>query len=122
MEMKMFCFLARNEMESTKNGSIRRMWSKFDVVTKYLSESEFAIQMLPGRMQPHFIRNEATESLSSGGAVQPEERLAIMLRMLAGGSYIDQMMTWSVGRSMTFRVFLDTVRANKEHYVLRYAR
>lgn len=48
---------------------------------------------------------------SSGGAVEPEVRLAITLRMLAGGSYIHQMMTRDIGRSVTFLLFLDNIRA-----------
>ena len=67
--------------------------------------------LLLHRLMPYLLRNEKQGRCSSGGVVQPAVRPAIPLRMLAGGSYHDQMMCWRVGRSMTFEVFMDTLRA-----------
>lgn len=77
-----------------------------------------AFSIFLGRLRPYLVRNNEMASRSSGGAVQPEVRLAITLRMLAGGSYIDQMMCWGVGRSMTFRVFLDNIKVIKDGLVM----
>ena len=63
------------------------------------------------RLQKYLYRNERQAACSSGGVIPPEVRLAIKIRMLAGGSYHDQMMCWGVSPSRTFRVFLDTLRA-----------
>jgi len=108
------------DIERSRKGSVRRLRQRFLTVTQHLSEEEFktAFRMTRGtfflllsRLRPHLLRNEEMAQRSSGGVVQPEVRLAITLRMLAGGSYIDQMMCWGVGRSMTFRIFLDTIHA-----------
>eukprot|EP00171_Calliarthron_tuberculosum_P005225 IDg5225t1 len=48
---------------------------------------------------------------SSGGLVDPAARLAITLRLLARGSYLDLMMIFKVGRSTIYSVFHLTVDA-----------
>ena len=115
--------IAAGETERSKQGSIRRMRSCFAVVTQFLTDSGYknafrmsrgAFRMLLGCLYPYLLRNETMACRLSGGAIQPEVRLAITLRILAGGLYLDHMMCWGVGRSMTFRAFLETVQAIKQ--------
>ncbi len=48
---------------------------------------------------------------SSGGPVTPDVRLGVTLRLLAGGSYLDQMLTFRLGASTVFAVFKETLEA-----------
>ncbi len=45
--------------------------------------------------------------MSSGGAIQFDTRLSITLRILAGGPYIDQILSFRIG---TYAIFHETVR------------
>lgn len=54
-------------------------------------------------------------SLSSVGVIEPEVWLAITLHILGGGSYLEQMVIWSVGRSMVSQVLLNTVYTVNEN-------
>ena len=95
-------------LKSLKCLAIRRIRSKFSVVTQHLSDSEFrrgfrmtrsSFMLLLSRLNHHLVRDKYQTTRSSGGVVQPNVRLAITLRLLAGGSYHDQMICWGVGRS-----------------------
>lgn len=66
-------------------------------------------RMLLIQLRPKLLLNKKMALRSSRGAVKSEVRLPMMLRMLAGRSYLDQMMTWGVDRSINFRVFLVTI-------------
>ena len=89
-------------------------------VTKFLLDEEFqcafrmkreTFNLLLFRLRKYSYQDERQDACSSGGIILPAAQLAIKIRMLAGGSYHDQMKCWRVSRSMTFLVFLDTLRA-----------
>ena len=73
--------------------------------------SRVSFSLLLSYLRPHIFRNEQKAKCSSTGAIQPALRLGVTLRMLAGGSYLDQMMFWGIGCSMTFEVFRETMKA-----------
>ena len=113
-------FIDEHCARRNKRGSVIRIRSRFLTVTRYLDDEEFkrafrmkreTFNLLLSRLQPYLARNERQAACSSRGVITPAVRLAITIRMLAGGSYHDQMMCWGVGRSMTFRVFLETLKA-----------
>ena len=119
--------ILRNDLlrtsQNSKRPSIRRLRSNVSVATQCLADKQFrrAFRMkreifmsLVCDLQYRLQRNELQGRLSSGDVVRPDVRLAITLRLLAGGTYHDQMMTWNVGRSSTVDVFLDTLSAVRE--------
>lgn len=117
---ELFRYLLSRNLPRVRTGSIFRVRSKFTTVTENLTNEEFkcAFRMrrrtfliLLERLKPHLLRDAKQGRCSSGGVIQPAVRLAMTLRMLAGGSYHDQMMCWRVGRSVTFKVFLETLKA-----------
>ncbi len=62
-------------------------------------------------LQKSLSRNNTMARKSSRGFISPDVRLAITLRLLAGGSYFDVMITFRVGRSTCFFVFRDTLQS-----------
>ena len=100
--------------------SVLRFRSKFSSVTNSLSDFEFlgafrmsraSFSLLLSYLRPHIFRNEQKAKCSSTGAIQPAVRLGVTLRMLAGGSYLDQTVCWGIGHSMTFEEFQKTIQA-----------
>lgn len=59
-------------------------------------------------------RDDDQAKRSSGGVISPAIRLAVTLRLLSGGSYIDQMPSFKLARLAAYSVFHDTVRAIEE--------
>ena len=72
-----------------------------------------SFRLLITRLNHHLVRDEFQVTRSSGGVVQSNVRLAITLRLLAGGSNHDQMMCWGVGLSCTFKISIETLIAVK---------
>ena len=100
--------------------SIRRQRRTFLEVTKYLTGQKFlrhfrttrrGFGVLLSLVRGDIEKNEAMAALSSGGAIAADVRLAITLRMLAGASYLDCALSFSVEESTVTRVFYQTVRA-----------
>jgi hypothetical protein len=56
-------------------------------------------------------RDERKGYRSSGGVVEPAVRLGLTLRILAGATYLDMMLTFRVAKSTVFETFWDTVQA-----------
>jgi hypothetical protein len=91
--------------------------------TKYLSEVEFtrAFRMSPDCFRTLLLllrvrleRDERQGYRSSGGVVEPAVRIGLTLRILAGASYLDMMLTFRVAKSTVFNIFWDTVQAIDE--------
>ena len=55
-------------------------------------------------------RNEAIGSLRHG-AVEPEVRLAVVLRILASASHLDLMMLWGIAQPTIYQILHYTVDA-----------
>eukprot|EP00171_Calliarthron_tuberculosum_P002445 IDg2445t1 len=100
--------------------SKRRYRPSFQTITTGLNDVEFrrafrisrpSFDKLVCMLHCHLIRDAERASRSSGGAISPSLRLAITLRLLSGGSYLDQMISFHVGRSTVFAVFKETVLA-----------
>jgi hypothetical protein len=101
-------------------GSYPRVRTTFVDATKYLSEVEFtrAFRMSPdcfGKLllvlRVRLERDERQGCRSSGGIFEPAVRLGLTLRILAGASYLDMMLTFRVAKSTVFELFWDTVQA-----------
>jgi DDE superfamily endonuclease len=101
-------------------GSYPRVRTTFVNATKYLSEVEFtrAFRMSPdcfGKLlsvlRVRLERDEMQGYRSSGGVVEPAVRLGMTLRILAGASYLDMMLTFRVAKSTVFAIFWDTFQA-----------
>ncbi len=96
---------------------------RFGEVVSSLTDADFrsafrmsrdAFQKLLERVAPYLTPNGSMALRSSAGAIEPDVRLAITLRMLAGGAYLDLMLVWEISSSMVFEVFMQTIRAIKE--------
>jgi hypothetical protein len=100
-------------------GSYPRVRTTFGDATKYLSEVEFtrAFHMSPDCFGKLLLflrvlleRDERQGYRSSGGIVEPAVRLVLTLRILAGASYLDTMLTFRVAKLTVFDIFWDTVQ------------
>ena len=95
----------------------RLSWSAFR--TKKIREKSFtrtfrmdpdAFSKLCEELRPLLQKNEEMAARSTpGGAISPEVRLAISLRYLAGGSYLDLCDIYNCARSTMYEVVWDTV-------------
>lgn len=65
-------------------------------------------------LRPSLERNRTMGALRNG-AIEPEVRLAIVLRILSGASYHDMMLLWSIACSTVYVIFQETVDAILEH-------
>ena len=72
-----------------------------------------SFMLLLSRLNHHLVRDKYQATRSRGGVIQPNVRLAITLCLLAGGSYLDQIMFWGVSRSCIFKIFMETLAAVK---------
>ncbi len=97
---------------------MRRIRRPFLDVTRYLNDTQFArTYRLPRtvffeivqQLHAHLDRDEAHAVMSSGGRIEPAVRLAITLRILAGGSYLDMITNFNVGESTVYTIFHETV-------------
>ncbi len=103
-----------------RRASIRRNRLKFCLVVQYLSDDDFRRAFRLSRssfnellllLKPFLTRDEKQAACSSGGAIEPAVRLAVTLRLLAGGSYLDQMICFRLAKPTVYTVFHDTLRA-----------
>ena len=92
----------------------------FQIIVSNLSDAEFrrafrvsktSFQRLLNALSLALDRDVNQARRSSGGEVESAVRLAVTLRMLAGGSYHDQMLSFNLGRSTVFQIFHDTISA-----------
>ncbi len=95
-----------------RSASKRRRRHTFAEVTSLLSDYEFkrafrlsrsSFYKLLDLLGPLLERDEERAMRSSGGPVTPGVRLGVTLRLLAGGSYLDQMLTFRLGRRLYLR-------------------
>jgi hypothetical protein len=61
---------------------------------------------------PDLQRDAAMVLRSSGWRIDPEIRLALTLRILAGGSYLDSMMLFGISLSSCYATFYGTIESN----------
>ena len=109
-----------------RSSTIRRRTS-FEFITHHLSDDEFkrefplsrtAFTKLLFLLNPFLSRDEVQAARSSGGVVEPDVRLGITLRILAGGQYHDQLFSWKIGWSTAFSIFHETIAyVNKTLYM-----
>lgn len=109
-----------SSVPTRRSGSKRRDRQTFEKVTEHLSDMEFRRAFRMARvsfykllrlLRHHLHRDELQAARSSGGVISPSLRLAVTLRLLAGGSYLDQMLSFRVGRSTVFAIFKETIHA-----------
>ena len=107
-----------NGLFALRQVSVKRRRRSFPEVTMYLSENAFSRSFRMPRRVFYRLLDRIHESLkrdavqafrSSGGLIDPAVRLAIALRLLAGGSVHDLMMIFSVGRSTVYEILLSSV-------------
>jgi hypothetical protein len=70
-----------------------------------------AFQELLTILKQNLERDSRRAKYGSGGLVDPDIRLAILLRILAGASYIDLQLVFRIVRSTVFSVFHSTLCA-----------
>jgi hypothetical protein len=109
----------------TRPGRVRRRYElrerpTVEMVFQHFSDAEFAGALRLDRnafarlldvLRPALERNVTQGSRSSTGVIEPGVRLAIALRMLAGGSHWDLMANFRVGRTTIYQVFHETIDA-----------
>lgn len=102
----------------SRRGRKFRHRTAFEDCHKYLNENEFcrAFKMnrrsfvkLLSNLRTDLSKDEDMASNSSGGAVSPEVRLAITLRLLSGASHQDLIVLFRLGKSTIYDVFRCTV-------------
>ena len=69
-------------------------------------------------IRPDLERDGVMAARSSGGRIEPEIRLALTLRLLAGSSYLDSTVLFGVSRPFFYAVFLETVDSILGHLKL----
>ena len=98
---------------------MRRELVGFGSAVFHLSDEEFerafrlsraSFYDLLSRMQKKLLRDAKQAACSSGGVLLPSVRLGVTLRLLSGGSYIDQMVSFHIAKSTVYEVFHDTLR------------
>jgi hypothetical protein len=104
----------------SRGASIRRTRLCLSTVVRDLIESEFrrvfrmqksAFISLLEVLLPDLQRDAAMALRSSGGCIDSEIRLALTLRILAGGSYLDSMILFGISRSSCYATFHGTIES-----------
>jgi DDE superfamily endonuclease len=107
----------RNEPR-VRRASRLRVRPCLSTVVRDLSEGEFrrvfrmercTFSSLLTILLPDLLLDVSMGMRSSGGRIEPEIRLALTLRMLAGASYLDTVMLFAISRSSCYAVFHDTI-------------
>ncbi len=102
---------------------------RFGEMTSSLTDTDFrsvfrmsrdTFQKLLGHIAPYLTRNRSIALPSTAGVVEPDVRLAMTLRMLAVGFYLDLLLVLETSRSMVFQVFMETKRAIKEVLTMKF--
>ena len=103
-----------------KKEAVRRVRDTFSEVASLLNCTELklasrmarpAFIKLLGRYSSYLVRNSALVHRCSVAVMHPAIHLVLTLRILAAGSFLDQMMCWNVCRSTVYMAFTETVRA-----------
>lgn len=81
-----------------------------------ISNDDF--ELLYGKVSYLLMKNTEMGERSGRLTITPRTRLAITLRMLAGASYGDIMLSFHIGRSSTYQVFHETRKALMKVLVL----
>jgi DDE superfamily endonuclease len=85
---------------------------------RYFNDIEFTRALRMGRpaffelvrkLKPGLERDARQGARSSAGRIEPDVRLAVTIRMLAGGSVWDLMQVFGLGRSTTYDIFHATL-------------
>jgi hypothetical protein len=74
-----------------------------------------SFEKLESMLRPRLQKDNDMALRSSSGAIEPSVRLAITLRFLAGGSYLDLCDIYKCHRSTMYSVVWDTVSAINDH-------
>jgi DDE superfamily endonuclease/Villin headpiece domain len=115
-----FSAVAIKKPPRRRMAALRRARPSFESIAGYLSDHDFtrcfrmpreAFYNLLAILRGDLERQLAAATKSSGGRVEPASRLAILLRILGGASYLDMQLVFGVGRSTVFQVFHSTLRA-----------
>lgn len=109
----------RGRFGSIFSPSVRRQRRPFREATRYLNEVQFTrtfrvppfvfsalVELLRSRLD----RDDQYARKSSGGKIDPSVRLAVTLRMLAGGSYLDLVTNYNIASSTVYAIFHDTIK------------
>ena len=115
-------------MTRKRTGSIRRRRPSFIRATRCLSEKKFmryfrvsryAFRKLLALVRPALTKSAEMARRSSGGVIMPDVRLAVTLRMLAGGSYIDCALLFNIEDSTLCKIFHETVQSLNRELVIQ---
>lgn len=117
-------FVVRKRLRRCRRGktapSIRRERRRFHEVTKYLNNFQFSrtfrvprfvFRSLLDILRPDLQRNNLQAQRCSGGEIEPSVRLAVTLRLLAGGSYLDLVTNYNIAPATVYSIFHDTLRS-----------
>jgi hypothetical protein len=116
----MFLIRRRRNATRTRSASLKRVRPCLSTVLRDLSDGEFqrvlrmqrhTFSSLLNVIRPDLERDTGMALRSSGGRIEPEIRLALTLRLLAGASYLDAMMRFGISRSSCYVVFHSTVNS-----------
>jgi hypothetical protein len=111
-------FRRRRNARRTRRASLRRVRPCLSNVVRDLSDGEFRRVFRMQRctftsllyiLLPDLQRDVSMALRSSGGRIEPEIRLALTLRLLAGASYLDTVMLFAISPSSCYAVFHDTI-------------
>jgi hypothetical protein len=116
----MFLIRRRRNATRSRSASLERVRPCLSTVLRDLSDGEFqrvlrmqwhTFSSLLNVIRPDLERDTGMALRSSGGRIEPEIRLALTLRLLAGASYLDAMMLFGISRSFCYVVFHSTVNS-----------
>jgi hypothetical protein len=104
----------------SRRASLRRVRPCLSAVLRNLRDVDFrrvfrmerhTFASLLNVVRPDLERDGAMALRSSGGRIEPEIRLALTLRLLAGASYLDAVMLFGISRTACYEVFHETVNS-----------
>ena len=119
----MTCLICRSRGQRRREG--RRL--KFQEVTSWLFDDEFkysfrmnreSFMQLVHALLPSLAKNDDMGRRSSDGTVEPQVRLGVALRLLAGASVADMMILFHIGRSTVYECLQTVTKAIGKHLKL----
>ena len=109
-------FVAIWAIPEKRSSMHQRQWRKFWETTQVLTDEEFRlsfrmfrrdfkrlVQLVEGKLP-----NNPRMAGSRNGLVETEVRVAIVVRILSGSSYLDMILTWHISQPTIYRIFHET--------------
>ena len=103
-EFFLFCCFRERNLRRARNYALRLLESLDDKTFKKMFRVDRAtFEDILDQVAPHIkVPNEVKACNSSGGSISLKTKLAVSLRWLAGGSYLDLCFAWGIALSMFY--------------------